>query len=410
MMELLLSQKIDLFTELLSCEQNLYFWEYTPSMQLIKSTCPEADMLHDLFCMGDSYSPFLEYIHSAKPIKKPTPLIISNTLGLSWIASFELSARQICRIYLAGPVFNSDVAYRSLEQELYKKALPTEMIQRFTQVLRKLPIILLKPWLQYGLMLHKVITGENIEVSDFNYQTGNKPSPWQEEEKNSSRPRRSTWLAEQTAMQMIEDGCLNYKQSFGHLSSSVSFVSPQNDKNPSRTLTNSVISFITLATRAAIRGGLDVETAYFMGNYYIQEAENCNNLSELMQVNVTMYDDFVQRVHKLKQADSISSAVHSCCNYIELHLGEKLSLKTISSDTGYDEYYLARKFKKEIGITVSQYIKKQRVERAKILLRSTTKSILEIGDELGFANSSHFADAFRSLTDMAPSEFREKKL
>ena len=89
-----------------------------------------------------------------------------------------------------------------------------------------------------------------------------------------------------------------------------------------------------------------------------------------------MYDDFIQRVHKIKQAEHISSAVHSCCNYIDLHLGEKLSLKTISTDTGYDEYYLAQKFKK-MGITISQYIKKKRVECAKVLLQSTTKSIQE---------------------------------
>lgn len=407
-MEMLLSQRIDFFTELLSCEQNLYFWEYTPSMQLVKSNCPEHDMLHEFFCMGDYYVHFLEYIQSTKVAKNPMPMMISNTMKLNRIAGFELSDGQICRIYLIGPVFNSDMSYRSLEQELYKKAFPFEMIQRFVLILRQLPIIVLKPWLQYGLMLHKAITGENIEISDLNYLSRNNASSFQEDEMAYKQPRRTTWLAEQNAMQMIEDGCLEYRKTFTYLSSSVSFLSPQNDKNLTRNLKNSVISFITLSTRAAIRGGLDVDTAYFLGEYYIQETENCKTISDLMQVNITMYDDFIQRVHKIKQAKHISLAVHSCCNYIDLHLGEKLSLKTISSDTGYDEYYIAQKFKKEMGITVSQYIKKKRVERAKILLKSTSKSIQEICEELGFSNSSHFADAFRAITGVSPSEYRSQ--
>ncbi len=61
-------------------------------------------------------------------------------------------------------------------------------------------------------------------------------------------------------------------------------------------------------------------------------------------------------------------------------------------------------------MTVAQYIRQKRVEQAKLLLRSSHQSIAAIADALGFCNSSHFSDAFRSITGMTPNEYREGNL
>ncbi len=171
---------------------------------------------------------------------------------------------------------------------------------------------------------------------------------------------------------------------------------------------NYIIAFITLVTRAAIRGGLDPQTAYGVGEIYLVNVESASSIAELAQLHGTMFDDFIQRVHKVRSSGHISSAVQTCCSYIDLHLDEKITMQTLSAQVDYDDYYLAQKFKKEIGMTVSQYVRQKRVERAKLLLRSSNQSIAAIADSLGFCNSSHFSDAFRSLTGMPPVEFREK--
>ena len=69
---------------------------------------------------------------------------------------------------------------------------------------------------------------------------------------------------------------------------------------------------------------------------------------------------------------------------------------------------MTRKFKEETGYFISDYVKFARIERAK-LLQSTDLSILEIAGRLGFATRSYFSQAFREVTGMTPTHFREKE-
>ena len=55
-----------------------------------------------------------------------------------------------------------------------------------------------------------------------------------------------------------------------------------------------------------------------------------------------------------------------------------------------------------------KYLREIKVERAKTLLLSTEKSILEISILLGFHDQSHFTNTFKKIVGMSPSEFRNK--
>ena len=59
-----------------------------------------------------------------------------------------------------------------------------------------------------------------------------------------------------------------------------------------------------------------------------------------------------------------------------------------------------------MGITIMNYAKKIRIERAKVLLLTTNESILEIALTLGFHDQSHFYKVFKSFTGMSPSKYR----
>lgn len=170
---------------------------------------------------------------------------------------------------------------------------------------------------------------------------------------------------------------------------------------------NAVISFITLSTRAAIRGGLDPETAYYVGNSYIESAEKISALPELARLNQMMYEDFIQRVHRIRENTGVSPEIMAACSYIERHIAEKISVDTLAENAGYSKVYFSQKFRKELGINVGTYIKQQRIGRAKLLLKSTNLSIQEIGAQLGFCNNSYFAETFKDVAGMSPGEYRE---
>mgnify|MGYP003369083882 FL=1 len=75
---------------------------------------------------------------------------------------------------------------------------------------------------------------------------------------------------------------------------------------------------------------------------------------------------------------------------------------------GYDEYYLTRRFKKETGLSVTNYVKFAKIERAKVLLDSTKMSVQAVADALGFTTRSYFIQCFRAVTGQTPTEWRGK--
>ena len=67
-----------------------------------------------------------------------------------------------------------------------------------------------------------------------------------------------------------------------------------------------------------------------------------------------------------------------------------------------------RLFKKEFGLSVSQYIKEKKIDYAKMLLRTTNLSVSEIAQRLGYINLSHFTASFKQITNMTPVNYRKK--
>lgn len=121
-----------------------------------------------------------------------------------------------------------------------------------------------------------------------------------------------------------------------------------------------------------------------------------------------MYEDFIRRVNRIRRENGISRPVRVCCDFIDNHLEEELALKEIAGRSGYSEYYLARKFKEEAGISVNAYIRRARIRYSKLLLSGTQLTIEEIGARLHFCSRSYFAAAFKELEGMTPSEYRAK--
>ena len=88
------------------------------------------------------------------------------------------------------------------------------------------------------------------------------------------------------------------------------------------------------------------------------------------------------------------------------HLAENLPLVRLAQEAGYSTFHFSRLFKRATGVPPSRYLIRLRTERARRLLRETTKSIIEIGLEVGYTNPSHFAQIFRQEVGSTPSEYR----
>jgi len=94
-------------------------------------------------------------------------------------------------------------------------------------------------------------------------------------------------------------------------------------------------------------------------------------------------------------------------DYIESHIDENLTLESISAVAEMSPFRFARAFRKATGHSPRQYVIARRIERAKLLLRSTDKDIVEIANYVGFSTQSHFTTAFGRRCGTTPRRYRE---
>lgn len=83
-----------------------------------------------------------------------------------------------------------------------------------------------------------------------------------------------------------------------------------------------------------------------------------------------------------------------------------LKIPQIAKTFQYNEQYIGRLFKKKTQMSFSNYISKQRIERAKILLKETDDSVIDIAFKVGFNNVTYFNRIFKKYLNTTPSEFR----
>jgi AraC family transcriptional regulator len=93
-------------------------------------------------------------------------------------------------------------------------------------------------------------------------------------------------------------------------------------------------------------------------------------------------------------------------DYINTHLDRDLSLVQIAGVINISPTYFASLFKHATGISPHQYVIRQRVERAKLLLSKTDLMIADIALQVGFSSQSHLTQQFKRLTSMTPKQIR----
>ena len=96
-------------------------------------------------------------------------------------------------------------------------------------------------------------------------------------------------------------------------------------------------------------------------------------------------------------------------NYIKENIGGDLSNKVLSSVANVSEDYVGQYFKMLTGINPQDYIEYQRMERAVFLLRTTKKSIRDIGKEVGYKDTAYFCRRFKMMFGIPAGKMRRRE-
>lgn len=170
----------------------------------------------------------------------------------------------------------------------------------------------------------------------------------------------------------------------------------------------SFICMATLASRAAIRGGLDTETSFSLSDLYCQRADLLTELPLIQNLTFTMLMDFCGKVREVRKLPSASPLIQNCLNYISVHLHEPITLEQLSAHCGLCTRSLSLRFREETGMGVPEYINRQKLREAEYLLRHTDYSLSEITSYLNYANQSYFTQIFKKYKGKTPQQYRDQ--
>lgn len=395
-------QKIRIMAGQLYAAAEIGMWCFGEEQHLYYSTCPnEKEFLSFLKLDG-----CLDFAYS-KENGWDKPVILSDSMGLVWIAEHVYKDNSPDIFMIIGPMFLSKTSVNHIEGYLETREPSLYERRQKMRILAEVPILLLSMVKQYAAMLHYILQDEMIQSVDFYYQNNELNEKFNESTTSYMNidPDRST-SGEKQLLKAIKDGNINYRDIIDQeVNFEGGFISDTG--NAIRDGKNTLLVFNALCSRAGIEGGLPSKIAKNMEMKNTGNIEKCNTISQLININLKMIDDYIYAVRECQKNPQVSKTTQECCDYIRANVKNIIDIDDIARNLGYTTYYFSKKFHSEIGIRITDYIKQVRIEYAKIALISTNKSIQEISDSLQFGTRNYFSKVFHDIVGVTPAAYRE---
>lgn len=100
--------------------------------------------------------------------------------------------------------------------------------------------------------------------------------------------------------------------------------------------------------------------------------------------------------------------VHRMAQFIAEHFAEPISAGDIAAAAGLHPNYAMTLFRRQTGLTINQFLTRQRIAHAQRLLATTSLPILDVGYDSGFGSASRFFQAFKQIAGLSPRQFRAR--
>ncbi len=180
--------------------------------------------------------------------------------------------------------------------------------------------------------------------------------------------------------------------------------------NPLQNLKYHFAITVAMIARQCIEGGMELSDSYSLSDFYIRKADESKKASDITDLHKTMCVDYAKKMRALRKKMITSMPVARAVDYIYDHLHTQITLEELADYVKLNPAYFSRLFKKEMGIPVSTYIRRQKVETAKNMLAYSEFQVSQIAQILAFPSQSYFAEIFKKETGFTPMEYKRNNL
>lgn len=165
--------------------------------------------------------------------------------------------------------------------------------------------------------------------------------------------------------------------------------------------------FCTVIELSYIAGecGLNQVVSEDIRDEYLVKVLSCSALFRLVALFQEMLIEFTTLVKLSNISYQLPKEMRGMIQYIENHLDDHIALEEVAEAAGFSYYYASALFKKHMGITMSQYIQREKIGLAKKYLTMDKLSIHETSQKLQFCSQSYFSKVFKRIVGVSPKEF-----
>lgn len=366
------------------------------------------------------------FYHSVVHLPKdPLALYRSDVLSIPEQIGYFITAEFYCYgivnagtlQIVVGPTRQIPDTDQALRELAFRTDVDADEVDRFVSGMKGIVPMPLESVLQMLCTINYVLNGHKVSLEEIAIRDSIQEQLRAAQEQrhtravfSEARPRgagpHNTFDLEQTMMNMIRKGDTAALRAWIAQAPAVrgGVLAP----DQLRQRKNTFIVTATLASRAAIRGGLSVDDAFSLSDSYIQSCECLRDPEQLTNLQYHMVLDLTEKVERLRRGRHPSQLVLDVSNYIQHHMSQPISTEALARALFMSRSYLSKQFKAESGETLKHFILKEKTEEAKRLLRYSDKSLTAIGLYLGFSSQSHFSRVFRAYTALSPGEYRQK--
>ena len=313
-----------------------------------------------------------------------------------------------------GPVLAAPMTEDNLASLMRDYSWPQEQQEGWLQYYHSLPVLSRMRWYHAALLLYALATGQALSITELLLAAPNLGEPVRHADDGPdldlSYRRENTWLHHDPMLEREMFRHIANGDKAGLLRSQASFTEESygrlSKKSQLRSKKNLAVSSITLATRAAIDGGLFWEIAYTLSDFHIQHIEELHDIPAVDRAQLAALCDFADQVRD-SRSQQLSRTPALCQNYIFNHLYEELSLGKLAEFAGLNASYLSQLFKQETGTTISDYIQQERIEEAKRLMELPGITLSDIASRLHFNDQSYFTKVFKKYTGQTPGQYKQ---
>ena len=102
------------------------------------------------------------------------------------------------------------------------------------------------------------------------------------------------------------------------------------------------------------------------------------------------------------------SRMRQVFNYIGTHLNDEIRMEKLAEIACYSTDHFTRQFKQTTGLLPVEYINKKRIEKAQLMLMTTSRSQREISEQTGFSCQQYYSRVFKKLVGCSPAQYRKQ--